>query len=134
MKLLMQYPTDYAVEVLTPIEVANILVQNRQGGRIPVQPPAGISESRRMYARIRTRTRSTTITHPTEPVPFHIRVEKLHFGVLPTSVIWMLTFLIPIAVLAGLMVPHVNAYFERLTDAAQRDLARLAEQQYKKDR
>jgi len=89
---------------------------------------------RKKYARIRlvhtgvfTPSGNATLdaSRVPEPVPFHLILEPLYFGVVPETVLPIAAILIPVVVLAGFLARLVNGYLEPLAKDARRELGAL---------
>ena len=57
-----------------------------------------------------------------EEVPFNLILEPLHFGVVPETVLPILAFLVPVVILAGMAVPYVNRYLDKIVRDARREV------------
>jgi hypothetical protein len=57
-----------------------------------------------------------------EPVPFVLILEPLYFGVLPASVVLILSFLLPIVGVAAFAVPWVTGHLEGVARLAREEM------------
>ncbi|KAK0464716.1 uncharacterized protein EV420DRAFT_1638258 [Desarmillaria tabescens] len=60
-------------------------------------------------------------TKQPSPVPFSIVLERLYFGLLPASVLPTLVFMGPVLLMAGLAIPWINAYLEKVAVEARKE-------------
>ncbi|KII94249.1 hypothetical protein PLICRDRAFT_50230 [Plicaturopsis crispa FD-325 SS-3] len=133
-------PADFSLQVYSPEELWNRLNGSsvKTASQHGENAALGSSPTRRKYARIRAvdigvLTPSSTPSPPVGRVPFIILLEPLYLGILPASVLPTLLFLVPLALLAGLGVPWIYAYLERVADRAISEMERDRVRESKKD-
>jgi hypothetical protein len=109
-----QHPADFLVEAIPASSLPSLLPL----GALPrdnTTETGSKSVTRRHYARIRlvaTGVRPPLTAQYTQlTVPFALILEPLHFGILPSSILPVLSFLVPVVLAAWVVVaPRVYRY------------------------
>ncbi|KDQ15670.1 hypothetical protein BOTBODRAFT_31554 [Botryobasidium botryosum FD-172 SS1] len=122
-------PADFSLQLFSPSEVASAWnVTSSATANAP---------SRRQFARIRAKSKGilTPIQRPRtgdaeslaspepEPVQFHLIVERLHFGLVPESLIPTIYTLIAVILSASAFVPYVYTFLAKTAEGARVELA-----------
>ncbi|KAJ7597782.1 hypothetical protein C8J56DRAFT_1041955 [Mycena floridula] len=113
------FPTHFSLEVLNAEDVAALFSESQT---------SSTSFSRTKYARIRAvntgvRPASTNdVENKPVPVPFILTLEPLYFGFLPSSVLPIIIFLLPIIVISALSVNYVQRHVQILAIKARKDI------------
>ncbi|TCD62201.1 hypothetical protein EIP91_007234 [Steccherinum ochraceum] len=121
------YPTRFELETFTLTE-AHAIISHDHGHGYKDSARNHTTSTRRQYARIRLVDTGVptppVIDASVQAVPFTLLLEPLYFGVLPKSVIPIISFMIPVILVAiFLIAPLINKYLAAVAAQARVDVA-----------
>lgn len=120
-----QSPADFAIQTFSPVELSQQLGKSSYTSSLT----DGQKQTRRRYARIRvvdTGVRNPLSQAPVRgTVPFALHLEPLYFGVVPSSVVPVILFLLPlVAITAFFIAPRIHRYMASIAVDAKAELSR----------